>query len=545
MHHHFWFIIFLFILITILASLSIIANSVTTDEFDHVPGGLAQLRTGKFNMSPANPPLIRMWLAVPLLFVSPKLYLEPGFEQIDYVHYGMRFMTDNADRYFGYIKLSRIFVFLLIIPLVYLVWQWTKKEFGIEVGVTALFFLLLNPNILAHATLATTDFGLTVFFFATVYFFKKFYEIPSWINAAKVGVTLGLAQCAKFTSLFLYPIILIGIILFCLHHRLHHKQIVHDNVFIYCKKIVLMAMVIILMSILIINLVYCFQLTGTPLYSYQFQHPLLQFLKSVLPTWLPIPLPYFYLSGLDRQIAETGMYRNYLHGVLSSHGWWYYYLVAFVIKNPIPFLICLVLGCYSYFQRTKLKRTDWLLILPPIIVFLAFSISSTKNIGLRFILPVYPFFAILAGQAITLQIPKKKLIVGTLAAWYFVSSLWIAPNFLAYFNELIGGPSQGYKYLLDSNLDWGQDMLRLKRYLDKNQIKEMHLSCFGPVPPQIYGIESLPLPTNPQPGRMGISVNHLFGIELDEPNKFAWLRNYEPSDRVSYSIFIYDIKTTK
>ncbi|MFB3896216.1 MAG: ArnT family glycosyltransferase [bacterium] len=514
--------------------LSITFNSVTVDESGHIPIALAQLHTGKFNMNPENPPLVRLWSALPLLFLSPRLHLEPGFQNIDYVFYARQFMVDNQVNYHFLFIISRVMITLLLIPLGITIWRWMKKDYGITAIILALFLLLLNPNIIAHATLSTLDFGLTVLFFASVYTLKRWTENPNWKYTGIAGIVLGLAQCAKFTAVLLYPLFIFAII-----------WLGYKSSSISKRKLILMAIGILLISILVINIVYCFQLSGMQLRYFEFHSAPLKMLKSIFPAFLPIPYPFFYIVGLDNQIAESGSYDNYLNGVLSTHGCWYYYLFAFLIKNPIPFLICIFMGCYIYFKRTKINQVDWFLILPPILILLFFSLSTTKNIGLRFILPAYPFIAILAAQIINIHVPKKQIILGMLGLWYLISCLWITPNYLAYFNELVNGPSQGYKYLLDSNLDWGQDLIRFKKYLVKHHIESIPFSHFGPVNPAVYGINALPLTNQPQSGLIAISVNNLYGISLVDKTEFAWLREYQPIDKAGYSIFIYDITTTK
>jgi hypothetical protein len=529
-----FYLLILFFVVLILAIASISSNSVTVDEFTHVPVGLSQLSSGKFNMEMMNPPLVRLWAAVPLLFLTPRLHLESGFQNIDYVLYARQFMLDNHDRYHVLIMVSRFMILLLLIPLGVLVWNWTKKDYGAEVGVAALFLLFLNPNILAHATLATTDLGITVIFFATVFSIKKFAENPGWKFAIILGITLGLAQCAKFTGLLIYPILFVGLTVAGIKSKS-----------LSIKKLILMGVSAFGISILIINMVYCFQLTGTPLGYFEFRSSWFTLLKSGLPASTPVPLPYFYLTGIDAQIAESAGFDNYLNGMLSPHGWWHYYIFALLIKNPIPFLLLLGTGIILYFKKTTVKNYDWLLFLPLLQVLFFFSINTTKNIGLRFILPIYPFLAIIAAQSIRIQIPYKRLIFGILALWYLIACFYIAPNFIAYFNEFVGGPSQGYRYLLDSNLDWGQDLIRFKKYLTQHHIEQIPFSHFGPVDPTIYGINVLPLTSQPQSGLVAVSVNNLYGISLVNKTEFDWLRKYQPIDKAGYSIFIYDISTTK
>jgi hypothetical protein len=147
----------------------------------------------------------------------------------------------------------------------------------------------------------------------------------------------------------------------------------------------------------------------------------------------------------------------------------------------------------------------------------------------------------------------RMVVLAGLIVWAIVSSLWVHPYYLAYFNALVGGPDQGYRYVVDSNLDWGQDLKRLKGYLDERGIERVKLSYFGSAKPEEYGIEYdlLPMPPpsspsdfspfNPEPGVYAISASNLQGALLEEPDVFDWFRRRQPTDKVGYSIFIYEV----
>jgi hypothetical protein len=192
-------------------------------------------------------------------------------------------------------------------------------------------------------------------------------------------------------------------------------------------------------------------------------------------------------------------------------------------------------------------------LLVPVVVILGFFSLSNQAIGLRYVLPIYPFLFVFAGGAVPWLSSSKALIGLTigLLAWSVAAAGYVYPHFLAYFNEAVGGPSQGYRYLVDSNLDWGQDLKGLKRFMDERDISRIHLSYFGSDTPARYGIAYDWLPSylldNPTPGKfdpspkgwVAVSATTLQGVHLSNKDLFAWFRQREPVAKIGYSIFIY------
>jgi hypothetical protein len=231
-------------------------------------------------------------------------------------------------------------------------------------------------------------------------------------------------------------------------------------------------------------------------------------------------------------------------GSYGRSGWWFYFPVAFAIKTPIPVLILALAGAYLSFRDRSLPRDAYFLAVPALLLFVS-SMFSSIDIGYRNILPVLPFVFILGSQVATRatgRVARGALVA--LCAWCVLSTVLLSPHYLAHFNELVGGPSNGYKYLVDSNLDWGQDLKHLKRYLDSQGIAEVYLSYFGTADPACYGIDFLPMPeqppvTNAEPACYVISVTSLQGVYAGGASGAHWLAQYEPSDRVGYSMFVY------
>jgi hypothetical protein len=273
--------------------------------------------------------------------------------------------------------------------------------------------------------------------------------------------------------------------------------------------------------------------------------------------------PYF--RGVTHQLIHAeGGHPAFLLGMYSSTGWWYYYLVAFLIKTPLPLLILLVLSFIFYWRGTSHKAADQAFILMPVIAYFLFFTFNLQCIGLRYILPVYPFLFMQAGtvSGIFNHVRGKVwkgIVVIILCCWYLKSSLGVYPHYLAYFNESVGGPDKGYRYLVDSNLDWGQDLKGLGKYLQEKGIDRIHLSYFGTADPAYYGIKydwmpSYYLPEDyqdrntrlrsfsiPSSGMVAISATNLQNVYFSDKHFYDWLKKHEPIYKIGYSIFIYDL----
>jgi hypothetical protein len=245
-------------------------------------------------------------------------------------------------------------------------------------------------------------------------------------------------------------------------------------------------------------------------------------------------------------------------GRLSQEGWWYYFPATFALKTPLALKVLLVLG---FFVRPKAASgwAPWVLWWP-VVVYLIVTQTRGLNIGHRHLLPLHPFLFAAAGgcAAWALAHPRRRLLlpaVSVLAAWYAFSSLRVYPHFLAHFNELAGGPAGGYRYLVDSNLDWGQDLKGLAEALRERGIPAVKLSYFGSADPEYYGIrgEMLPSQMLPPPKSVthrveagdvvAISATNLQGVYLDPALQpfLADLRARTPLFTVGHAIFVYRV----
>ena len=431
-----------------------------------------------------------------------------------------------------------LMLFILFPILGYCVYQWSKNLYGKTSALLSLGFFCLSPNLLAHSRLLTPDFILTTFFCLSAFVFWRFFKSPTISTGAILGVCLGLAMISKYTALILYPIVFIQFILaLWTFPDFAPPSVINipigsfnikrwiDGAFCY--------VLMVLISIAIIAIAYHFD----GVFSFktnmaQASSPLFRFAGTFWPGKLFFSLfPAPYIDGvlLQTAFAKNG-FQSYLLGVHSNKGWWYYFIVAFFIKTPIATLLLFFLTFGITVKGLRKYREEIIfLILPPLLLFTYMSLFNRIDIGLRYVLPIYPFMMILIGKTATLIQRKNimaQLVLAGILIWYVAASFWIYPDYLAYFNESIGGPINGSKYLIDSNLDWGQDTERFRAYYIKQRGRLRLLQNQDP---------------GPYRGRVTIDVNTYRGLGGKDRSMFEWLDDYQPVDHIGYTWLIYDI----
>lgn len=545
--------------------LSLRVKSPTVDEFAHLPAGYYYWKTGDFSLYGKNPPLVKLICALPLLTMDISMKLPPSYvDEGDWRPwmFGTRFMRENAAAYDTIFFIGRIPAVVLALLLGFYVFRWARQLYGLRGGLLSLLLYTFSPNMLAHSRLVTTDVGCTCFMFMAVYYYwRSFrsYRRRAWLGA---GICLGLALLSKFTALLLLPIF--GLLLLLSSWRGKPAETGAPSPALGKPQPVflqrfwdgsLRLFLIILIAIFIVNLGYGFQGSFKSLRSIPHKSELYGALDCFPLNRIPLPFPAAYVQGFDRQKidAEQGVFLNYLKGRLSNRGWWYYFFYAFFVKTPIPLHIGILVSIWYVFKRRQAGDAQAFLIVPMLVTVIVFSFFSQINVGLRYVLPMFPFLFVWLGQLAQLRVEKPVLrwTAGALLVGYVASSASIFPDYLAYFNVLAGGPSKGHRHLLDSNLDWGQDLKRLKDHLEKNGIREVGLAYFGHVDPGTYGIAYHLIGEQPESGHIAISANYLYGLPYIitygsrpvsiRPHTFKWLNSYEPRAHVGYTIFIYSI----
>lgn len=493
--------------------------SPASDEITHLPSGYSYWKTGFINLNPQHPPLVKLIASFPLLFMDLKFdKKDPNlFGPLkDEWKFGTNFLFSNdVDRLFFW---GRIPVMLLSLLLGLYIFKWASEIFSPKAGILALFLYAFMPNMIANAQFVTTDLAVAAFSFITLYYLWKFFRAGNKRHFVCSGLFLGLVLGSKFSAVLLWPIIILLIAAF-----LWSKGGNFDS---KLDKFVKLFLALFTLSSIVVYFIYL----------------------------MPADLS-FYLRGMKSVYADWGKtYPFYLNGEFSPAGWRYYFLFAFLIKTPIPALIAFGLAAMTH-KKYKLLPNDKLFIFVPLVVFFAVTSMRAGNIGIRYLLPVYPFLILYAGGLA--EIFKIKwgdlkarlffLLLIAMGFWYVLSALIIYPDYLAYFNELSGGPKNGYKYLDDSNIEWGQDLKRLAVY--QKQYPDMKvLYSWGNSNPGYYGINNvLPLikesSLNPS-GRYAINTHFLVRLKklsqsLNERG-LDWLSLYQPVDRIGYSFFVYE-----
>jgi hypothetical protein len=238
-------------------------------------------------------------------------------------------------------------------------------------------------------------------------------------------------------------------------------------------------------------------------------------------------------------------------------GWWDYFLVAFLLKTPTGSLFLIGAALAVAFWWKPLQVREILFLLIPAILFFAALTRVKVNIGLRYALPVYPLLYVFASRVATLRFRSAwavpALVCVPLALTAF-STLRVAPHQLAYFNELAGGPGRGYRYLSDSNIDWGQDLKGLQAYMARKHLPMIYLAYFGMGSPEAFGIhyqyvsgfgsagptpELVPLGAERE--MLAISVNELQSVFVGDRDRYRWLKARKPVAKIGYSIYVYDL----
>jgi 4-amino-4-deoxy-L-arabinose transferase-like glycosyltransferase len=544
-------------------------KSATWDEVNYFGMGDYLLRSGRWDVPSAviHPPLAYYLDSVPLL-VAPldrSVWTYPSTMPRDRAflgaadsNRGQALLSSPANRDDRLLTLSRVMVVLQALLLGFFVYRFGSAVYGETGGILAAAFFAFCPNMLAHGALITPDMTVTVFSFITVYYFRAALLDRRPGHFVIAGIFLGLALLSKFTAVLLIPVeaVMIAAAVVMRPQAGPQARPASEQRLAGRTAVAASAASVKTRSAKKTGAARDTQETPGPAIPVRW---LLASLACAALVFLAAyrfnPAPYFQglsVQGLHGAEGHTG----FLFGQLSKDGWWYYCLVAFVLKTPVPLLLCVVAALVLLARdgvSGKVSFDAVALWLPVVVVFAFFSVEL-RSIGLRYVLPAYPFIFVLAAGAL-LRLPRPKYLCAVAFAWFVLSSALAWPHYLAYFNETIGGADNGYRYLVDSNLDWGQDLKGLKQYMDSHGLDRINLSYFGLDSPARYGIRYDWLPSyelkNPNPREtiqlrraayVAISVTNLQGVYMQPPTMFRWLDRYTPIARIGHTIFIYRLE---
>ncbi len=525
----------LLLLFVLLGRAFIDANSQTSDEAIHLVSGYSYLKTGSFRLNVEHPPLIKELgaLAVALRYrlpldLPPRLLVPRSIGEA-----GLRFLYESdvsADEILATARLPNLLLGALLVAAVYV---WSRRLWGPGAACLGMALAAFDPNLLAHSSLLTTDLGNALFTFLALYLVWEHAQEPSLARLGGMGVAMGLALVTKLSAIAL-PAILGVVVL---------GWVLAGGSFPPLARA-----------------------AGSRL-GRRLGEAALSLLIACAVAALMIPPAYFFgdmsywWKGVRAVLLHSEMgHRAFFLGEYGSGGWPSYFLVAFLIKTPVGSMLLILAGLIFVRAGRPLALRDALFVVLPALLLFGLASLSRINIGLRHVLPIYPLLFVAASRAATFRFRRAWLAPALLTlalAWTAIASLWIAPHQLAYFNELVGGPRNGHLYLNDSNIDWGQDLKGLARYLESRGSGEIYLAYSGNAPPGAYGIRYQPLPSwgavvappddvvprNAPRHLLAISTFTLMGVKLPEPDAYKWLFRREPLVRIGYSIWVYDITT--
>jgi hypothetical protein len=540
------------------AIFSMVQKSPTWDETAHLPAGYSYLVKGDYRMNPEHPPLAKMLAGAPLLF----LHLNGAFDTEAWWtgnewRYGWELLYHQANDASRIFLWGRLPMVCLALGLGLLIFLWARRIYGKAAGLLALFLYAFSPDFIAHGTLTNTDVPVSFFFVLSLFCFEWALQKTTFSRSILAGAALGLALLTKFSALLTIPTL--GMIAAA---RLRETP----------GKLRATALLFVLMLAAAYGVIwtgYGFRFSAVPGQDSaslwfpqqvnQVPGPLYGFLHNYRL------LPQAFLEGF-RYVGSTLQRECYLDGE-NNPGWggatpgavkrWpQYFFITFFYKTPIPVLIILAVAVwFSIKSGRKLWNQEMPIVIGAILYF-AFAVYSNMNIGNRLILPTVALLLVFASQAVNhLRLGNwfRPALIALVLLWHAAGTIGVFPNYLAYFNELAGGPGNGPRHLTDSNIDWGQDLILLKRYIDRHGIREVNLSYFGSADPRYYGIKARFLPgettypvdeselcTAIRPGEyLAISVTNLKETYAPLPDFIAAVKERTPIAKIGYSIYLY------
>jgi hypothetical protein len=533
-------------------------QSCSSDEVVHLPAGYTYLVKRDFRLNPEHPPLLKELCALPLLFMRPHVdFSHPSWLQpstISQSVFGYQFLYSSPPRADQFLFWGRLPIVLLAGWLGFFIFRWAQQLYGNGAGLLALGLYTFCPNVIAHSHFVTTDMGATTFLTITFYYVWRFLKDAKTRHLCFAGLSMGAALASKFSAVFLLPVCFFFLWIFLRRSPLLSEEPKHQTGKYLDQKA----------GDIRDRQAFSRATDDAPR---SFWRELLHFDRSKLKIvliFLSLALlitqlsylgslnPWLYVRGLMQVNANHApSYMNYLHGEFKTGGSWNYFLVAFLVKATCPFLILIFIRFAFLLANWKM---DWwpsmFLVVPSIVLFIAVS-ALADDLGIRYILPIFPMMMVFSSG--TLKFLKKKAAFGCvwgLLGWHVVSSLASFPYSLSYFNEFVGGPSNGIYWLDDSNIDWGQELKGVKPFMDANGIETVTLFSFSLYDnPDYYGIKQTRLPAqevngvsvspkSPPPGVYVLSAHVLNRLKI---RGIDWLSRYPVIGHLGYSMYIFRV----
>jgi Dolichyl-phosphate-mannose-protein mannosyltransferase len=545
-------------------------NSPCYDEVGHFAAGLHHWETGTFDLYRVNPPLSRLVATLPLRLAgvrTPGPVTDTAPPSRPEFALGSKFIAVRGPEAMEAFRVARAAQCPLLFVGTVAIYYWARELHGVAVAWLTTLAWVLCPMAIANAQYISPDATAASFGVAAGYGYWRWLRGPTPGRATAAGLLYGLALSCKSTLLILLPFWLL----------LAGPRLVmgrsggspHGRLAVVGQLVLLTSS-----ALVVVNAVYAFEGTGAPLGGL-----LLTSDAMTVPDGaggrvnrftgtpagdLPLPVPRNLVQGVDVQKRdfERG-FPSYLRGEWRQGGWWYYYLYALLIKTPVPLQLVLLLAC----ARAVVRPTGAAAFLAAHALYIVAFVSlfTGFNHHARYVLTALPFACLFASFGFALLWQWSRPATLLVAGWIVAASASVYPHYIPYYNSYVGGSENGYLHLIDSNTDWGQDLLRLKDWLDRHpETGRVGLAYFGHFDPAAFGIDyrlppRLPDPdrpadpaAGPQPGWYAISVTlrqgQAWGVRDGtggsvnvKRDDFAYFRELTPVHCIGHSIHIYHL----
>jgi Dolichyl-phosphate-mannose-protein mannosyltransferase len=533
-------------------------TSSSWDEAHHLFDGYTIWKFDDYRLNPEVPPFIKLTAALPLLHMQLKVPPNQGRPNpLEAFLDGKAFVFGNGGDQVLFPARMVCAGFALALGL--LIYLAAEEMFGFVAGLFALALFVFDPNVLANGAMVTTDVGSACCFMAAMYSFYRYCRKPGWVRLVVAGIALGVALSAKYTGIFLVPMLVLVVVF--------EGWVARDWRVLWRRVGALAVMG--LVAWVVVWSFYGFRYKAAP-EGKELNPALAPYLAQMhdqrdarmLRVMAKVRvLPEGYIWGLENTKETEWDDPSYFWGKVYRHGNWEYFPVALLIKSTLALLIllCLVPLAWRWGLGTHARELGFLLI--PVGVYFAISMSSDMDIGVRHLLPVYPFLYVLVGGAAMVLLDRDVrwgLVLGALLCWQVVTSVRVSPAYMAYGNEAWGGPAKVDRYLGDANTDWGQQLKAVKAYLDERHITNCWFAYFpdGSIDPEDYGVHCKRLPTTDLlywldvpmttppviSGTVLISAGDLEGIEFGDGklNPYDQFWRVKPTAVIQHSVYVFD-----
>lgn len=596
--HYKWVVTAIMIFFTAVSLLNAKNDSATFDEVAHIPAGYSYITQHDMRLNPEHPPLLKDLIGIPLSFLNlnfdtnnqfwsgeglNRIWDDGQWEAGKYLLYGA---GNNPEQILFWARLP---IILISILLGLFLFKWGKELAGTLAGLFVLTLYAFDPNILGHNHYVTTDIGIAAFLTFAFYYILKFVKNPSWKNVCLAGFFLGLVNLTKFSSLMAYPILALVILFYPLVKKISHDKAEDSKIslrlkafFAYFGK----GLVILTLSMMVVWVGYAANTYKMPkdVIDRQINFSFPKSDPNKLSLYTNQALSAINSSDIMRPMAEyslgvamvfkrvAGGNGTYFLQNVSSKASPIYFPFVFLIKETIPLLALITFSIfYTGIQILKSSKKELVktrfkkflqtsvieyTLLAFIILYSFLSITGNLNIGLRHLFPIIPFIYLLVTKKLFDFIrtkhwtAKHQLYIALLAIsiWIMSIAVFSYPGYVSYFNEAAGGSKNGFRYVTDSNTDWGQDLGRLRDFSNKNpQIDKIRVDYFGGGNPEYYlGDKYISWWDSKRPiekGWYAISANALqtsiYNKEKNADNNYAWTQQYKIAGMIGNSILIY------